>query len=115
MNPSEQLKQLRAQIAKGSITAGEIAQELRSLLDFFNFAADKAPYREKIRNAITWAEIHGKRSNKPNHHGGYDRVQQCLLEDIAGATSWAERLQNAAGEFKAARLEQPFAADKFRG
>ena len=96
MNPSDRLNQLRVRITQGSIAADEVSQELRRLLDFFNFAASKAPYREKIRNAITWAEIQDKRNNKLNRNGGYDRVQQFLLEDIAEAASWAERMQKTA-------------------
>jgi hypothetical protein len=90
MKTSEQLKLLFDRISKGTISAKEVAWELRENL----YAFDNANYRAKITGAMEWAEIYYS-PRKANRWGGPDKVCATLLQDIGVAADIARELQGS--------------------
>lgn len=70
----ERLNQLIDQIVKGMVSGDEVERELLALLCMF----DNVYYREKIRQAIDWAEIYFS-PRKSNRYGGPEKVRRLLL------------------------------------
>jgi hypothetical protein len=87
-NPQVRLEWLANDIAAGIFDGETTARFLRDLLDQ---VSEHAPLRDKIRNAVTWAEICAT-PRTPSRYGGYDRARQFLLEDVLGAARMASSL-----------------------
>lgn len=87
-NPLLRLERLATDIAAGTFDGETTARCLRDLLDQ---VSEHTPLRDKIRNAVTWAEICAT-ARTPSRYGGYDRARQFLLEDVTGAARIASSL-----------------------
>ncbi len=88
MTMTERLDDLRDKFSKGTISAGELAGELRGLLD----VSSEFGFGEKVGNAIVWAEKYTD-PGRSAEHGGQARVREIILRELASARSIAERRQ----------------------
>jgi hypothetical protein len=66
----------------------ELVHEVHGLLDVF----DDGGYREKIRDAVRWAEIYLD-PHKAETHGGLEVVREDLVQDLNRAADIAGTLQ----------------------
>jgi hypothetical protein len=66
----------------------ELLHEMQGLLDIF----DDGSYREKIRDAVRWAEIYLDRQ-EAEAHGGLEAVREFLVDDLNTAAGIAGTLQ----------------------
>ena len=66
----------------------ELLHEMHGLLDIF----DDGNYREKIRDALRWAEIYLD-PQKADAHGGPETVRAFLVDDLNTAAGIAGTLQ----------------------
>ena len=66
----------------------ELLHEMHGLLDIF----DDGSYREKIRDAVRWAEIYLD-PQKAEANGGLEAVREFLVDDLNTAAGMAGTLQ----------------------
>ena len=66
----------------------ELVHEVHGLLDIF----DDGNYREKIRDAVRWAEIYLD-PQKAEAHGGLEAVREYLVQDLNRVADIAGTLQ----------------------
>ena len=86
MTTEDQLQSLIQRWSSRSISTNEIARELLGLHDAFA----NAYYREKVRNAIEWAEMS---SQEAQEYGGEQQVHQFMLSELTVAARVAGQLQ----------------------
>ena len=86
MSTEDQLQNIIQRWSSRSISTNEIVRELRRLRDAFA----NAYYREKVRNAIEWAEMS---SQETQEYGGEQQVYEFMLAELIVAARIAGQLQ----------------------
>jgi hypothetical protein len=85
MTTEDQLQNIIQRWSSRSISTNEIARVLRGLRNAFA----SAYYREKVRNAIEWAEMS---SQEAQEHGGEQQVHEFMLSELTVAARVAGQL-----------------------
>jgi hypothetical protein len=94
MTIQERLKHVAEQFRIGIISSEELVPELRGFFDIF----DDPYYREKVRNAMEWAEIYSDPQKWKLYAGsecdGREIVRGFLLQELGSAANQVGVIQS---------------------